>query len=221
MKLAMNRRNFSRAAAALPLAAALGSSAASAQQDAFKEGKDYVKLGKPASTSAAAGKVEVVEFFWYRCNHCHAFEPLFTRWKSSAPADVHAIRIPVAFNASFVPEQKLYFTLEGMDLLDSLHAKVFQAAHVERKPLMRDKEIFDWAGKQPGLDLDKFKETYNSFSVANQVRRATQLQDEYAIEGTPTVGVGGRYWSDGTHAGSMGNVLRVVDHLVDMLRKAG
>jgi len=215
----MNRRDFSLAASAAAASAlTLGTSSAQAQAAAPKEGKDYIKLAKPAPTSAGAGKVEVVEFFWYSCPHCNAFEPTFAAWKNQAPADVVVHRVPVAFNASFVPQQKLYYAFEGMNLLDTMHARAFHAIHVERNRLAKDDEIFAWVGKQ-GVDVAKFKEVYNSFSVSNQVRKATQLQQDYDVEGVPAMGVAGRYYTDGTKAGNMTNVLRVVDQLIATSRK--
>jgi thiol:disulfide interchange protein DsbA len=112
----------------------------------------------------------VVEFFWYSCPHCNAFEPQFEAW-AKAPAHVVVRRVPVAFNASFVPQQKLYYALEAWATADAMHAKVFRAIHVERNKLATDDAIFDWVGKQ-GVDLAKFKEIYNSFTVANQARKA-------------------------------------------------
>ena len=216
----MKRREFSMAASAAAAGAlSLGTSSSWAQAAAPKEGKDYVKLGKPASVSAPAGKVEVIEFFWYSCPHCNVFEPQFEAWAKSQPADVVVQRVPVAFNASFVPQQKLYFTLEGMNLLPQLHAKVFRTIHVERNLLKTDDAIFEWVGKQ-GVDLAKFKTVYNSFTVNNQVRKASQLQNEYDVEGVPAMGVAGRYYTDGTKAGNMENVLRVVNALVASSRKA-
>ena len=216
----MKRREFSLAASAAAAGAlTLGASSSWAQGAAPKEGKDYIKLGKPASVSAPAGKVEVIEFFWYSCPHCNAFEPQFEAWVKSQPADVVVQRVPVAFNASFVPQQKLYFTLEGMNLLPQLHAKVFRTIHVERNLLKTDDAIFEWVGKQ-GVDLAKFKTVYNSFTVNNQVRKASQLQNEYDVEGVPAMGVAGRYYTDGTKAGNMENVLRVVNTLVASSRKA-
>ena len=70
-----------------------------------------------------------------------------------------------------------------------------------------------------GVDVAKFKEIYNSFNVANQARRATQLQTDYGVEGVPSMGVAGRYYTDGTMAGSMQTVLQVVDYLVSSVRK--
>lgn len=216
----MKRREFSLAASAAAAGAlSLGASSSWAQGAAPREGKDYVKLAKPASVSAPAGKVEVVEFFWYSCPHCNVFEPQFEAWAKTQPADVVVRRVPVAFNASFVPQQKLYFALEGMNLLPQLHAKVFRTIHVERNLLKTDDAIFDWVGKQ-GVDLAKFKEVYNSFTVANQSRKAAQLQNEYDVEGVPAMGVAGRYYTDGTKAGNMDNVLRVVNALIASSRKA-
>ena len=216
----MKRREFSLAASAAAAGTlTLGTSSSWAQAAAPKEGKDYIKLAKPASVGAPAGKVEVIEFFWYSCPHCNVFEPQFEAWAKSQPADVVVRRVPVAFNASFLPQQKLYFTLEGMNMLPQLHAKVFRAIHVERNGLKNDEAIFEWIGKQ-GVDVAKFKEVYNSFTVANQSRKAAQLQNEYDVEGVPAMGVAGRYYTDGTKAGNMDNVLRVVNALIASSRKA-
>ena len=218
----MKRRDFSVTAASLAAVAA-GSTLglpALAQAAPFKEGKDYVKLAKPvaavSTAGASAGKVEVLEFFWYSCSHCNEFEPVLAAWmKSTAPKNTSVQRVPVAFNASFAAQQKLYYTLEGMGKVDELHQRVFRAIHVERQNLSKEDGIFAWVGKQPGMDMVKFKEVYNSFSVASQVRRATQLQEAYGVEGVPSMGVAGRYYTDGTHAGSMPAVLNVVNYLVN------
>ena len=217
----MKRRDFSVSAASAAAAVAASSLLpAFAQGAPFKEGKDYVKLAKPVASSAPAGKVDVLEFFWYSCSHCNEFEPTLARWITTAPKNVQVQRVPVAFNASFAAQQKLYYTLEGMGKVDELHARVFRAIHVERQNLSKEDGIFAWVAKQPGIDMVKFKEVYNSFSVASQVRRATQLQEAYGVEGVPSMGVGGRYYTDGTMAGSMPSVLAVVNHLIGISAKA-
>ena len=62
----MQRRDFSRSllaagATALTAGAALVPLAAQAQVGGFKEGTDYLRLGKPVATDSGAGKVEVLE----------------------------------------------------------------------------------------------------------------------------------------------------------------
>ena len=209
----MKRREFSLTAVSAVAATTLALPAFA--QAAPKEGKDYVKLGKPVAPDAPADKVDVIEFFWYNCSHCNEFEPTFATWAKTAPKNASVRRVPVAFNASFAPQQKLYYALEGMGKVDELHARVFRAIHVERQNLSKEDAIFAWMGKQPGVDMVKFKEIYNSFTVSNQVRRATQLQEAYGVEGVPSMGVAGRYYTDGTMAGSMAGVLSVVTYLVN------
>ena len=217
----MKRRDFSLSAASVVAASALTlpvATPALALARQFKEGKDYKRLDKPVAPDAAAGKVDVIEFFWYSCPHCNVFEPAFDAWAKAAPKDLSIRRVPVAFIASFIPQQKLYYTLEGMGKLDALHTRVFRAIHVDKLKLAKDDDIFAWVGQQ-GVDAAKFKEVYNSFTVSNQVRRASQLQDAYGVEGVPSMGVAGKYYTDGTMAGSMQNVLQVVEHLTAVARK--
>ena len=219
----MKRRDFSRSAAAAGAVLALGSATVApawAQGPGVKPkaGSDYLQLDKRAATEAPAGKIEVIEFFWYNCPHCAAFEPRFESWKKSAPADVAIRRVPVSFRDDFLPQQKLYYTLEALGKTDELHAKVFQAIHVERVQLAKDDQIVAWAVKQ-GLDKDKFVEAYNSFGVATNARRATQLQDAYKVGGVPALGIAGRYYVDGTLAGSMERAVQVTEYLLADLRK--
>ena len=218
----MKRREFSLSAASAVAASAVTlpvALPAAAQVRQFKEGKDYQKLSKPASTEAPAGKIEIIEFFWYSCSHCNAFEPALNNWIKAQPKDVVIKRVPVAFQDSFIPQQKLFYALEALGKVEALHDKVFYAIHVEKQALNTDAKILDWAVKQ-GLDKAKFQEAYNSFSVAGKVKRATLLQEAYKVEGVPALGIAGRYYTDGSRSGSMGRALQVTDTLVADARKA-
>jgi thiol:disulfide interchange protein DsbA len=128
-------------------------------------------------------------------------------------------RVPVAFRDSFVPQQRLFYTLEALGKLDELHRKVFTTIHAERQPLDKEDQILDWAAKQ-GLDKAKFQELYNSFSVSTKARRATQLMDAFKVQGVPAMGIAGRYYTDGTMAGTMDRALQVTDYLIGEARKS-
>lgn len=218
----MKRREFSLASlATVATASSLFGAHAANAQSAPQAGKEYLELTPPLANNAPAGKVEVIEFFWYSCPHCYQFEPSFDAWVARQADDVVIHRVPIAFqqNANFVPQQKLYYTLEAMELLPTLHVAVFDAIHKERKRLVRDEDIFAWV-ESKGVDRQKFEEIYNSFAIANSVRRATQIQDEYRLEGVPALAVAGKYYTDGTKTGSMGKALEVVDFLVEKERQA-
>lgn len=217
----MQRREFSLSAASLAAVAALGASAlptlAQAQAKAFQSGTDFLTLDKPAPVEAPAGKIEVVEFFWYSCPHCNAFEPMFDAWAKKAPKDVSVRRAPVSFRADFEPQQRLYFVLESLGKVDELHKKVFNAIHVEKQPLTTADQITAWAEKQ-GIPKARFVELYNSFSISTKARKATQLQDAYAVDGVPALGINGRYFTSGTQAKTLERSLQVADYLIGQSR---
>ena len=212
----MQRRAFTQAAltstAALALPSAFG-------QATFKEGTDYLKLGRPVPVDAPAGKVEVLEFFGYWCPHCASFEPTFHAWTKKTPAHVVVRRNPVAFRDDNVPQQRLYFAIEAMGRLDDLHGKVFTAIHGERLRLSTVEQITAWMVKQ-GVDKDKFLGFYNSFGVAGKVQRARQLTEAYQVDGVPSLGVAGKYFTSGTQAKSLERALTVVEYLAELSKKA-
>jgi len=216
--MTIRRRDFSLAGSALLVGAALLPRAHAQGPRAFQSGQDYLPLAKPAPVEAPAGKIEVIEFFWYNCPHCNNFEPTLEAWIKQAPKDVAIKRVPVAFRSEFVGQQRLYYALEAMGLVDQLHAKVFYAIHVERKRLEEAEVIADWIA-QHGVDRKKFLEQFNSFSVASKATRATQLTNAYKVEGVPALGVAGRFYTDGTLTKTMQRALQVVDYLADEVRK--
>ena len=216
----MMRREFNRSAvqvAALD-GAGLVAPAVWAQAKAPADGVDFLTLDKLASTDAPAGKVDVVEFFWYSCPHCNSFEPLLEAWLEKVPKNLSFRRLPVMFRPNFEPQQRLYYTLEAMGKLPELHKKVFSAIHNDRQTLDTAELIAAWAAKQ-GLDRAKFTEVYGSFPVVTKVRRAAQLQEQYKVDGVPSLGVAGRYYTSGTLAGNLPRALQVVDHLVAQVAK--
>jgi protein dithiol oxidoreductase (disulfide-forming) len=213
----MKRRDFSVAVAAVVAAPTIGLNLAQAQAKRPESGTDYLPLEKRAAVDAPAGKIEVVEFFWYSCPHCNAFEPMLESWIKRQPKDVAVRRVPVSFRDSFVPQQRLYYALDAMGLVDKLHTRVFAAIHVDKLSLDKGELIADWIAKQ-GVDKDKFMEQYNSFSVSTKASRGTQLQNNYRVEGVPALGVAGRFYTDGTLGKNMDRALQVVDFLVAEVR---
>ncbi len=214
----MKRREFSLTGGAVFAAGLCNLSLAQAQVGGPTAGVDYQRLDKPAPVDTPAGKIEVIEFFWYSCPHCNAFEPTLDAWIKRAPQDVVIKRVPVGFRPDFAPQQRLFFAIEAMGLVEKLHAKVFYAIHVERQRLDTPETIADWVVKQ-GVDKAKFLEQFNSFSAASKQKRAVQLQDAYRVEGVPSLGIAGRFYTDGTLAKSMERALQITDQLISEVRK--
>jgi thiol:disulfide interchange protein DsbA len=182
------------------------------------EGKDYLSLDKRVPTDVGAGKIEVIEFFWYSCPHCHAFEPQFAAWVKAAPKDVVVQRVPVRFRDDFEAQQRAYYVFESLNMVDAMHGKLFHAIHTERQQLNNAQALAAWANKN-GLPEKKFMDTFNSFGVATKARRATQLQDAFKVQGVPALGIAGRFYTDGGLAQSMDRALQVADYLIGEVRR--
>ena len=183
----------------------------------YVAGEDYDLINPPFRT-ANPDKIEVREFFWYGCGHCFTFEPLLAAWKKTLADDVDFQPSPAIWNAPMKTHAKVFFAVEALGLGDSMHRAIFQAMHVDRNPLTTDAAILKLF-KSQGVSEADFNRAYKSFGVATKAKRAVQLQNEFKIEGVPSLGVAGRYYIDGTLAGSMPRALQVADALIAQTRQ--
>lgn len=220
----LTRRDFSHRL----LGAGIGSLLAepALAQNAPVEGIHYVRLAEPAP-AGTPGKIEVLEFFWYECPHCNAFEPALDAWAKRQAEDVAFRRVPVWFREEpFSTQQRLFYALEALGLLPTLHRKVFLAIHSDRTRLRSAEDLSAFALKN-GVDPLKFIAAYNSFSVQSKSLQARQTAAAYKIDAVPAMGVQGRYYTNGTLAnassgpGSNDRMLAVVDALIAKVRQGG
>jgi len=192
-------------------AAVFSLSTLAAGPEAF-EGHDYTRL-KQAQPVATGKKVEVLEFFWYRCPHCFQLEPGLNAWLKTLPRDTQVRRVPAVFRDDWMPGAKLYYTLEQMNLLDSLHHKVFDAYHVANINLNDPAVLGGWIAKQ-GADRKKFEGIYNSFSTQSKATQGARLATTYAITGVPAFIIDGKYATTVSMVGSEARLFEVLDQLI-------
>ncbi|UFS55704.1 thiol:disulfide interchange protein DsbA/DsbL [Comamonadaceae bacterium M7527] len=194
MTESLGRRSFAVTVAGL--AAGMALPMGSFAQGRFQEGVNYTRLQSPVAVDSAPGQVEVLEFFAYTCIHCYRFEPDFERWMSKQSAGVVVRRVPVAFNTAMEPLQRLYYALESMGLVEKLHGKVFAAIHNDKQRLLSAQSIVAWVVAQ-GVDQKAFEMAFSGFSASGKAKRASQLTAAYGVEGTPALGVAGRFYIPG------------------------
>jgi len=183
----MKRRDFSALLAATPLAAATGTALA---QGGPVEGRHYIALDRPLATPP--GKIEVVEFFWYGCPHCYAFEPLIEAWSKQLPADVAFRKVHVAFRANVKIHQRMFYTLESMGKEAATRPAIFKAMHEQGQALEDAKSQAKFLSAL-GVDPVKYQDAYNSFGVQTKATQAEKLSEAYHIDGVPSIGIGGRF----------------------------
>jgi len=212
------RREFLLALGAAP--ALLTASTVMAQvSPAPREGADYTVLNNPQPTDSP-GKIEVLDFFWYGCPHCYAFLPDLEAWRKRQPADVAFKHVPVAFDTAREAHSKIFFTLQLLNRVDEMHVKVFDAFHQRHLRLLDRDEIADFMASN-GIARDKWLATYDSFSVAGAVSRARLMVQAYAIDGTPTIAIDGRFLTSPSivQSHSFAGAISVMDYLIERVRR--
>ncbi|SCK09221.1 thiol:disulfide interchange protein DsbA/DsbL [Vogesella sp. LIG4] len=177
---------------------------------AIVEGKDYVVLATPQPVSTP-GKVEVIEFFSYHCVHCFHLEPFITPWSKKLAKDVSFRREQIVWGKQMEPLARLFATFKVTNTLERLHGPAITAMVQQHVDLTDEAATTKWLATQPGVNTKAFMQAYKSFGVNAQVARSTQITRDYAIQGTPTIVVAGKY---ATVAAEPAQLLKVVDELI-------
>lgn len=188
-------------------------------------GKSYNVLMPVQPTSAAADKVEALEFFWYGCGHCYHLDPFLENWaKQGKPGYVEFVRVPVMWNEPTRAHARLFYTLEVLGRLDALHGAVFREVHAKNNPLVaanpaeseRVQRQFAVANGVPAADFDR---EYRGFAVETKLQRAAQLTQRYRVTGVPLVAVNGKYTADAGTAGGEQQLINLINDLAAAERK--
>src|SRR5438552_15954839 len=83
------------------------------------EGVDYIEL-KPPQAVESSGRIEVLEFFWYRCPHCYALGPDLESWAKRLPRDVQFKRLPGILNDDWAVDARIFYTLRAIGAFERL-----------------------------------------------------------------------------------------------------
>lgn len=184
----------------------------------FTEGKDYLVLQMPQPVTTGK-KIEVQEFFWYRCPHCFHLQPALMAWEKRMPKDAQMVLVPVAFNAQWLPAAKLFYALKDTGDLARLHSKVFDAYQVQLLNLDDPTVLKQWVAKE-GINVDKFMASYNSFDTLNRAMQGTQQAKDDAIQGVPTLVIDGKYLTSPSFTNDdRTRLFQVVDYLIAKAQK--
>ena len=206
----MNRKQFlSTVSAAVALA--LMPLAAQAA-DNLSEGKNFKTMSGRIASDVPAGKTEVIEFFWYGCPHCYAFEPTISAWSKKVPEGVVFRRVHVPFFSR--PHQQMFYALQAINREDEeTRNAIFQAIQKERKPMQKLDEMKEVLANVK-VDPAAFENAYNSFGVKTQMQRANKTTTARGVDGVPTLAVGGQYVTSPAMAGSNEAAIDVLNALL-------
>ena len=183
----------------------------------WKAGVNYKPIVPAQPTDTPAGKVEVMEVFWYGCGHCYALEPYMTNWEKTKPAYIEFVRMPVMWNPVNAAHARLYYTLVALKRTD-LNAKVFDEIHTRGNMLAandeaRTRQLQLAFAKANGIAEADFLREYDGFFVNTQLKHAEDTTRRYRVDATPVVFVAGKYQTDVGLAGGQTKLTQLIDAL--------
>lgn len=211
----MNKRQFLGNSAKLAAALALPMGASS---PLLAQAGQYNLIDPPQST-ANPDKIEVLEYFWFGCPHCFAFEPAINEWAARKPDDVDFVRHAPPLNRGWTPHSEAYYAAQALGITDKMFDQLFDAIHRERKPLRDRESISKWiGGLGVDVDEDKMHDTMKSFAVNAKIRQAMQVASASRVNAVPTVVVNGKYLSTVSMAGGHKQLVDLIDALIEKER---
>jgi thiol:disulfide interchange protein DsbA len=192
---------------------------AAVQDWKYKENQHFVRLVPTQPTVGGADKIEVAEFFWYGCPHCYTFEPYINAWAADKPANVRFVRVPAMWNRGLELHAQLYYTEEVLVSNGTIKepAAFREAVFVEyhrRGNRLGSKDAIQTLFERFDVSPDDFERAWSSFEVNQKMRVAADLARRYGINSVPMIVVNGKYRTGGQEAGSLDNLIEVINELV-------
>ena len=187
------------------------------QADEYVEGRHYQILDNPTVTRNPS-KVEVVEVFWFGCNHCYSLESYIQPWKRNLPNDVDFWKSHITWNAQAETHARLFYSAKALGIEEKAIPAAFTAIWREGRNLLGNSEV-EYFFKGFGIEKERYLSVSNSFGVNNAVKQANNRMRQWAVTGVPTIIVNGKYKVSGTREIGTSKLLDVVDFLIEKERR--
>ena len=207
----MNKREFLTSSAKVAAVASLSATGIISVVRA-QSAQGYQLVNPPINTRNS-DKIEVLEYFWFGCPHCFAFEPSINSWIAKKPDYVDFVREAPPLNPGWEPHSRAFYAAEIMGVTEQFFEPMFNGIHVDRRSLRSPDSIAKFAGELD-IDADKFRKTMDSFAVNTKMNQAMQMARASGITGVPSIVINGKYLTGGSLAGSHDGILRVIDERV-------
>ncbi|HJM59378.1 MAG: disulfide bond formation protein DsbA [Gammaproteobacteria bacterium] len=188
-----------------------------ANDDKFKSGVHYELIDNP-STVRDPSKIEVIEVFWFGCNHCYALEPYLIRWKKDLPKDVAFSKSPATWNEILKIHARIYYTAKALGIEQQFIPAAFNTIQNEGRRLTGNTEL-EYFFKGFNVDREKYKSVSKSFGVNNALDQADKKMKQWEVTGVPALIVNGKYRVSASRAVGTDSLFDVVNFLIEKERK--
>ena len=215
----MPKQNKGVLSGAMALFATLAIIAGTALLPAQAQAQQGYEVVNPAINTADQENVEVLEFFWFGCPHCYAFEPSIEEWAANKPDNTVFVREAPPLNPSWEAHSQAFYASEVLGISEEFVPAMFNAIHKEKKRMRKPSDIAELAAEF-GVEKKAFEDAMKSFGVQTRINRAMQLAQGAGITGVPAVIVNGKYRIGSSTAGSHEGMIAAINQTVDTEKKS-
>lgn len=165
------------------------------------------------------GSPGLYNFFSYACGHCYRFHSSSVELKQKLLAKgYHLYDVPVMLDPSHVIISQTYFALDRLGKVEELHEELWHwFLYVEHKWTTTEdvnKDIIAWV-KDRGIAEETWVTALHHKDTLAKVEWAQKLAADYQLDGTPAIGVNGKYLTSPSMAGSNEKCVELVLELAD------
>lgn len=181
------------------------------------EGQHYEVLESPVETHVEDGQIGVTEVFWFGCPHCYRLQTPISEWYETLEDDVSVEHMPATMGGDWNTHATAFYAAESLGIEDELHADFFNAIHQENQSLTEPDEIAAFFANY-GVSEEEAKQALTAFSVRSEVNEANNRMREMKLMGVPALVIDGRYVVTPSSAGSLENMPKIAEALVEQVR---
>ncbi|MBX2836605.1 MAG: thiol:disulfide interchange protein DsbA/DsbL [Gammaproteobacteria bacterium] len=203
------------------LAAMAGSASVTWSSAAFSQSAEGYEVLRTPMPTDDSNSIEVLEFFWFGCPHCYAFEPAINKWDKSKPDYVSFVREAPPLNPSWEQHSRAFYAAEAFGINEGFFDQMFDRIHKDRKPMRNPKNIAQFVERlELGVSADKFQKAMKSFAVDTAIKRSISKAQAAGINGVPSIIVNGKYRTGNSIAGSHQGIINAINKLVEIEHNA-
>ena len=207
-----------------------GAGVTHAEEARWVEGRNYDLIDPAQPTHVPAGRVEVVEVFSYGCPACNQFQPIMTELAAKLPKKAQLVYVPASWNPaeSWPLFQRAFLTAQILGIAERTHQALYDAiwktgelavvdpaTHQLKRPQPTIGAIARFYARVGGVTQQQVLDTAKSFAVDMKMMESDALVKAYAVEGTPTLIVAGKYRVNNSSVRSVDELIELVLWLVN------
>ncbi|WP_415912583.1 DsbA family protein [Neptuniibacter sp. QD37_11] len=195
----MKRRTLLLGAAIAPFASLLAGCNSeeknSSKQHRNLEGKQKAipNVERISNPIESLKNVDIAEFFWIGCPHCHDLEPHVIKFQKDNKLKIH--KIHATLNKRWVDHAKWYYGFIEASQKNMLKHSAFNKIFTEmaERKISSEDEFINSASAKLKIEPTVLSEAISSDKVKHQVEEAKQLTAQSGINGVPKLLIRGEY----------------------------